>query len=277
MVDTGIKNIICTFVALALLTAGCERLAWRKAMKENTTPAYQGYLSEYPEGRHSSQARIIIETRAFREAMREDNPDALKAYIERFPESKYADMAGKRMQTITRVQVDKLTVKEMAAARILVGTSMGGFVIRLFAEDAPETGRNLIYLGLIDFYNGIEIHKVVRDSFVLMGDPRGSGLGGPGYMIPMEKNDRRHVRGAVSMWRLPVDPDTAGSQFLICIKDLPEMDGYYTVFGEVVEGMETLDRISSVETAMHQGRPIYRPIEPVNILRLEVAGLDIEW
>jgi peptidylprolyl isomerase/peptidyl-prolyl cis-trans isomerase B (cyclophilin B) len=92
------------------------------------------------------------------------------------------------------------------------------------------------------FYNGLVFHRVVPGFVVQGGDPKGNGTGGPGYQIKAEFNDRRHVRGTLAMARSQ-DPDSAGSQFYITYGPQPHLDRNYTVFGQVVSGMEHVDRI----------------------------------
>ena len=107
--------------------------------------------------------------------------------------------------------------------------------------DAPQTARNFMALATKGFFNGLQIHRVVPNFVVQDGDPRGDGEGGPGYTIRDELNERPYLRGTVGMaldWR-----DTGGSQFFITHSPQPHLDGRYTVFGHVVNGMDVVDRI----------------------------------
>jgi cyclophilin family peptidyl-prolyl cis-trans isomerase len=114
--------------------------------------------------------------------------------------------------------------------------------IRFFPEDAPKTVENFVTLAKQGFYDGLTFHRVVPNFVVQGGDPKGDGTGGPGYTIEAEFNRRKHVRGTVAMARSQ-HPDSAGSQFYITYGPTPHLDGNYTVFGEVVSGMEHVDRI----------------------------------
>jgi peptidyl-prolyl cis-trans isomerase B (cyclophilin B) len=123
--------------------------------------------------------------------------------------------------------------------------------IRFFPDKAPEHVKNFINLAKKNIYDGTIFHRVIPGFMIQGGDPnsKGSdtstyGTGGPGYTIKAEFNDRPHVRGAVSMARSR-HPDSAGSQFFIVVKDSHFLDGKYTVFGEVVKGMEVADKIAS--------------------------------
>jgi cyclophilin family peptidyl-prolyl cis-trans isomerase/HEAT repeat protein len=134
---------------------------------------------------------------------------------------------------------------EMAAPayspRVFIETAKGTIEFELAVLDAPQTSRNFINLARKGFYNGLPIHRVVPNFVVQDGDSRGDGEGGPGYTIRDELNDRPYLRGAVGMalsWR-----DTGGSQFFIVHSPQPHLDGLYTAFGHVVNGMEVVDRI----------------------------------
>ncbi|GBC94110.1 Peptidyl-prolyl cis-trans isomerase B [bacterium HR15] len=129
----------------------------------------------------------------------------------------------------------------------------GDVYIRLDTKEAPKTCENFLKLVKQRFYDGIRFHRVVprfvvqagdpltKDPNVPLDDPR-VGTGGPGYTIKFEPNNLKHKRGAIGMARTP-DPDSAGSQFYICLEPQPQLDGKYVVFGEVVQGMEIVDRI----------------------------------
>jgi len=103
------------------------------------------------------------------------------------------------------------------------------------------------------FYNGLIFHRVIAGFMIQGGCPQGSGIGGPGYSIPGEfamngfKNPLRHTKGVLSMARSQ-HPDSAGSQFFIMHEDSPHLDGAYAAFGKVIEGLEVIDKIASVDT-----------------------------
>lgn len=118
----------------------------------------------------------------------------------------------------------------------------GRIVFEFYPEDAPNTVDNFIELTNKGFYNGLTFHRAIPDFLVQGGDPSGTGTGGPGYTIKAEFNSKKHRRGTVAMARSEL-PDTAGSQFYICLKPQPQLDGKYTVFGQVIEGMELVDGI----------------------------------
>jgi len=133
------------------------------------------------------------------------------------------------------------------------GTPMGEIVVELFPEVAPLHVANFDSLVRIGFYDGTAFHRVVPGFVIQGGDPNSKdkpretwGYGDPSQRrIPAEFNDRPHKRGTVSAARA-ADPNSATSQFFICLVDLPQLDGKYTVFGQVVSGMEVVDAIAAV-------------------------------
>jgi cyclophilin family peptidyl-prolyl cis-trans isomerase/HEAT repeat protein len=123
-----------------------------------------------------------------------------------------------------------------------IHTAKGRVKIELFPQDAPITVDSFITLARKGFFNGLTFHRVVPNFVIQGGDPRGDGEGGPGYQIRCEVNARPYVRGAVGM--ALSGKDTGGSQFFITHSPQPHLDGGYTVFGQVVGGMEVVDRIA---------------------------------
>jgi peptidyl-prolyl cis-trans isomerase B (cyclophilin B) len=118
----------------------------------------------------------------------------------------------------------------------------GDIVIEFYPEDAPKTVENFVTLAKKGFYNGVTFHRREEGFVIQGGDPKGNGTGGPGYTIPAEFNKQKHVRGAVAMARTQ-DPNSAGSQFYICLAPANFLDGQYTVFGIVTKGMDVVDKV----------------------------------
>jgi peptidylprolyl isomerase/peptidyl-prolyl cis-trans isomerase B (cyclophilin B) len=118
----------------------------------------------------------------------------------------------------------------------------GKIVIEFYPDSATKTVENFLKLTQDGFYDGLTFHRVEPNFVVQGGDPRGNGTGGPGYMIPAEFNGRPHTTGTVAMAR-SADPDSAGSQFYICLAPQPFLDRNYTVFGQVIEGMDVVNQI----------------------------------
>jgi peptidylprolyl isomerase/peptidyl-prolyl cis-trans isomerase B (cyclophilin B) len=130
-------------------------------------------------------------------------------------------------------------VKQTAVITLEAG---GEISLEFFPEDAPKTVENFVGLAKKGFYDNLTFHRVEPGFVVQGGCPKGNGTGGPGHTIKAEFNKQKHVRGAVAMARSQ-DPDSAGCQFYICYGPTPHLDGQYTVFGQVVSGMEVVDRI----------------------------------
>ena len=127
-----------------------------------------------------------------------------------------------------------------------IDTSRGTIQIELAVLDAPRTVANFIALARKNYFRGVQLHRVVPDFVVQDGDPRGDGEGGPGYTIRDEINQRPYLRGTVGMaldWA-----DTGGSQFFITHSPQPHLDGRYTVFGQVISGMDVVDRLQQWDT-----------------------------
>ena len=123
----------------------------------------------------------------------------------------------------------------------------------LYPEIAPNTVNNFISLVKKGFYDGLIFHRVISGFMIQGGDPKGIGMGGPGYGIKGEflqngfKNELKHSRGVLSMARSG-NPNSAGSQFFIMHEDSPHLDGGYAAFGKLIEGIEVVDKICSVRT-----------------------------
>ncbi len=127
-------------------------------------------------------------------------------------------------------------------SRIRIATDKGDIVFRLFPDDAPVHTAAFMKLAEAGFYDGLTFHRVEPGFVVQGGDPDGDGTGGPGYTLNAEFNDRPHLRGTVAMARSS-SPDSAGSQFYICLADARFLDNNYTVFGQMTDGSTALDAI----------------------------------
>ncbi len=145
----------------------------------------------------------------------------------------------------------KEEIQKMAETKAVIETKFGNIELRFFPDVAPNHVSNFIELAKKGFYDGTIFHRVIPGFMIQGGDPTTKGpdrskygVGGPGYSLKAEFNNRTHKRGALSMAR-SADPDSAGSQFFICVADSPFLDGKYTVFGEVVSGMDVVDKIVS--------------------------------
>lgn len=142
---------------------------------------------------------------------------------------------------------------QMATGKIQ--TKFGDIRIEFFEQAAPETVNNFRKLAQSGFFDGLLFHRIVPGFVIQGGDPLTKnasnkarwGTGGPGWNVKAEFNKNKHTRGALSMARSS-DPNSAGSQFFIVLKDANFLDGQYTVFGRVTSGMEAVDKIASLKT-----------------------------
>lgn len=126
---------------------------------------------------------------------------------------------------------------------IVIKTAKGNIEFKLYPEKAPNTVTRIIELVNQEFYDGIKFHRVVPNFVIQAGDPNGNGTGGSGKKLRAEFNDIQHIKGTVAMARTP-DPDSADSQFYIALTTLPHLDKKYTVFGQVVNGLDVIDKIA---------------------------------
>jgi len=137
----------------------------------------------------------------------------------------------------------KLDQRGLSLTYVLLKTVHGNIKFKFYPKKAPNTVTR--YMNLVDqgFYNGMLFHKVVPDYLIQTGDPDSGGNGGSGTKLKAEFNSAQHIRGTVAMARMEGDIDSADSQFYIALKTLPHLDGKYTVFAQVTDGFEVLDKI----------------------------------
>lgn len=142
-------------------------------------------------------------------------------------------------------------IKKMSTTKAILETKFGNITLKFFPDVAPGHVKNFLDLAGKGFYDGTTFHRVIPNFMIQGGDPnsknadkRSHGMGGPGYTIKAEFNAKPHKRGTLSMARA-ANPDSAGSQFFIVVKDSNFLDRQYTVFGEVESGMEVADKIVS--------------------------------
>jgi len=142
--------------------------------------------------------------------------------------------------------------------------------IQFYTKDAPLNVTNVANLGIKGFYNGLTFHRLIPGFMIQGGDPSGNGTGGPGYTIPAEIK-RRHEKGSMAMARTgdQVNPErrSSGSQFYICFKPTPQLDGQYTVIGQLVQGMDVLEKLEKVQTGAMD-----KPVKPVVMEQVTVSA-----
>ena len=146
-----------------------------------------------------------------------------------------------------------------------MSTNHGDITIELFDEDAPKTVQNFKDLAAKGFYDGLAFHRIIKDFMIQGGCPEGTGRGGPGYTFEDEINDHKAVRGSLAMAN--AGPNTNGSQFfLVTLEATPWLDGKHTVFGQVTDGMDVVDKLEGLPTDRND-----RPQEDAKIDKLTVA------
>ena len=125
--------------------------------------------------------------------------------------------------------------------KAIIETNKGNIVLELFEDDAPNTVANFVKLINDGFYDGLKFHRIISNFMIQGGCPVGNGTGGPGYKIKCEINPRKHLTGTLSMAH--AGKDTGGSQFFITHSPQPHLDGLHTVFGQVIEGMDVVNKM----------------------------------
>ncbi len=161
----------------------------------------------------------------------------------------------------------------------IIQTTEGEMVVKFWPDVAPNTVANFKKLAASGFYDGTCFHRIVKGFMIQGGDPltkdagreRSWGTGGPGYQIKAEFNPRPHVRGVLSMARSQ-DPNSAGSQFFICLADARFLDRQYTAFGEVVQGDDVLGRIGDTPVAVGNGGERSKPLKRIGVESIKIVA-----
>src|SRR6266571_5667728 len=169
----------------------------------------------------------------------------------------------------------------MSTEVAVIKTNEGDMVVQFWPDVAPKTVENFKTLAKKGFYDGTCFHRVIKDFMIQGGDPltkdpsrEGAwGTGDPGYKIKAEFNDHSHDRGVVSMARSS-DPDSAGSQFFICLAPVPRLDHQYTTFGKLIKGEDVLEKIGNTPVERNaQGEPS-KPTKRVVIESIKIVPAD---
>jgi peptidyl-prolyl cis-trans isomerase B (cyclophilin B) len=159
-----------------------------------------------------------------------------------------------------------MTATPQPNPKILMETEHGTIELELWPDVAPKTVENFVSLIKRGFYDGLSFHRIIPGFMIQGGCPQGTGTGGPGHTVKAEFNARKHTRGVISMARSS-DPDSAGSQFFIVHQASPHLDGQYTAFGQVIVGIEIVDKIAATPLSNpRMGSPVNKP----KIVRMSV-------
>jgi len=163
----------------------------------------------------------------------------------------------------------------------VIKTSEGDMVVQFWTDAAPNTVENFKKLARQGFYDGTIFHRIVKDFMIQGGDPNSKdpakensyGEGGPGYNIKAEFNDHSHDRGVISMARGP-DPDSAGSQFFICLAPVRRLDHQYTTFGKLIKGQDVLEKIGDTEVTKNSMGEPSKPTKRIVIESIKIVPAD---
>ena len=164
----------------------------------------------------------------------------------------------------------------------LIKTSEGDMVMQFWTDAAPNTVENFKKLARQGFYDGTIFHRIVKGFMIQGGDPNSKdpakensyGEGGPGYNIKAEFNDHSHDRGVISMARGP-DPDSAGSQFFICLAPVRRLDHQYTTFGKLIKGENVLEKIGDIPVTKNSMGEASKPTKRVVIESIKIGPAEI--
>ena len=163
----------------------------------------------------------------------------------------------------------------------VIKTSEGEMVAEFWPEVAPNTVENFKKLARSGFYDGTAFHRIVKGFMIQGGDPLTKdpakesryGTGDPGYKIKAEFNDRSHERGVLSMARSS-DPDSAGSQFFICLANVSRLDHQYTTFGKIIKGDDILGKIGDTEVTTSDSGERSKPTKRVTVESIKIVPAD---
>lgn len=237
------------------------------------------YLAKYPGGKYVEKTKEKLEDLTYQRA--KESVFAVDDYINTYPNGKHINdsdilEAQKELKELTRAlnanEIDSILAKVAATPATpvekgeyaLIETRFGTMKMKFLTDKAPNHCANFKRLAKSGYYDGVKFHRVIPGFMIQGGDINSrdgkrstDGMGGPGYTIDAEFNDVSHSNGIVSMARTP-DPNSAGSQFFICDGAPTFLDGQYTVFGQIVEGLSIIPKIVNVPRDKADN-----PLEPV--------------
>lgn len=256
------------------------KMAYNQAIKNNSITELNTYLNDYPKGAHVAQAEDKLEDLMYQDAKTIFD---YEKYLQRFPSGKYSNEpaiqdAKKILEEVNHIltnqEMTDIQAKVMMTPpepvnpgeKAIIETPYGKMVAELYTDKAPNHAANFKRLAKAGYFNGTTFHRIIP-GFVIQGgdinsrdaDKSNDGMGGPGYTVDAEFNDIKHVAGILSMARAQ-DPNSAGSQFFVCAGTIPHLDRKYTVFGNVVEGLDVIEKIVNQPRDSHDN-----PKEPIRM------------
>ena len=188
---------------------------------------------------------------------------------------------AKKTQTIFGKTVAELTAEDMEKLQAVIETNAGAIKLKFFPRQAPNHCKNFILLAERGFYNNLVFHRVIKGFMIQGGDPLTKdpakdsswGTGDPGYKIKAEFNSHSHQRGVISMARSN-DPDSAGSQFFICLGDASFLDRKYTAFGKLIKGDDVLTKLGDAQTVTSGSGEKSKPVVRQGVESIKIVPAD---
>jgi len=176
---------------------------------------------------------------------------------------------------------EKKTAMNLSNEVAVIRTSEGEMLVQFWTDAAPNTIENFKKLARQGFYDGTIFHRIIKGFMIQGGDPNSKdpakensyGEGGPGYEIKAEFNDHPHERGVISMARGP-DPDSAGSQFFVCLAPVRRLDGKYTTFGKLIKGDDVLKKIGDTPVTKNNTGEMSKPTKRVVIETVKIVPAE---
>jgi peptidyl-prolyl cis-trans isomerase B (cyclophilin B) len=273
-------TILALLFGLVMSCGSKEEKALNEIIKSGDIKKLEAYIANNPEGPLMEKANESLEKMMFEQAQTIFD---YEKYLKQFPNGKYADSpevqnAKAALEQVNRVlspaDISEIQVKVLNTPptpvnpneKAIIETPFGKMTVEFYPQKAPQHAANFKRLTRAGFYNGTTFHRVIP-KFVIQGgdinsrdaDKGNDGMGGPGYNVNAEFNDLKHEYGILSMARSQ-DPNSAGSQFFICAGSIPHLDGKYTVFGKVTDGLEVIEKIVNQKRDARDN-----PLEPVRM------------
>ena len=167
-----------------------------------------------------------------------------------------------------KLEPPEINIDQGKSYQAKIVTTEGEILVDLDVQETPVTANNFIYLSKKGFYNNTIFHRVIKDFMIQGGDPQGTGMGGPGYTFADEPITKDYIRGTVAMANS--GPNTNGSQFFIMHQD-SDLPKNYVIFGQVISGIDVVDKIAESEVTGNAGGEVSSPVNPVSIKTIAIT------